>query len=83
MLASCDTTGRMAFDAEQAVLDWWRGRVGLPAAAEQRAKAQGGYTETLHVAAVDLTKTVHMIEAFVGYHSPSKRQSVLTAPSIS
>lgn len=83
MLASYDATGTKALDAEQAVLDWWRGELGLPVAVEQNAMPQGGYTETVDLTAVDLAQTMHMIEALVGYHSPPKRQSLQTAPRLS
>ncbi len=65
LLASYDSTGRKALDTEQAVLDWWRGDLGLAVAVKARDMQQGGYTETVDLSAIDLAATMQMIETRV------------------
>jgi hypothetical protein len=57
ILAVFQVSARAAIAIETDVLRWWRGELGLPSFLRRDQMPQGGWTETVAVAGVDLAAT--------------------------
>jgi hypothetical protein len=55
-------TGDIAYNAEQAVLNWWRNELNLPSAYPTRSMPQGGATETCPRDGVDAGQVLRFVE---------------------
>jgi hypothetical protein len=57
-VAAFRVAGRVAVAIEADVLGWWRTRLGLPSYLRSDQMPQGGWTETVAAARIDLAATV-------------------------
>lgn len=63
ILAVFQVTAKAAIAIETDILGWWRGELGLPSYLSRGQMPQGGWTETVAAAGIDLAATVaHVCE---------------------
>jgi hypothetical protein len=63
ILAAFQVTAKAAIAIEAGILRWWRGELGLPSFLRRDQMPQGGWTETVSAAGIDLAATVaHVCE---------------------
>ena len=61
VLLTVDVPGETAMAIEDAVLDWWRDDLGLPAYLGKQEMSQGGWTETVAACEIDVAETMRRI----------------------
>jgi hypothetical protein len=60
-LATVSVPGEIAVAIEKEILDWWRTELALPACLGRQEMPQGGWTETVDAAEIDLAATIRRI----------------------
>jgi hypothetical protein len=61
LLAAFQVSAEMACVIEDDILRWWRSELGLPSHLQRSQMPQGGHTETVALAGIDLAATVTRI----------------------
>jgi hypothetical protein len=60
-----EVPGELALAVEDNILNWWRAELALPAYLGKQEMPQGGWTETVDSAEIDLAATIRRIESLI------------------
>lgn len=64
-LKMVEVPGELALAVEDNILNWWRAELALPAYLGKQEMPQGGWTETVDSAEIDLAATIRRIESLI------------------
>jgi hypothetical protein len=70
LLTLVEVPGRVAMSIETAILNWWRGDLGLPIYLGRAEMPQNGYTETVEASSVNLAATISRMREMAAPSGP-------------